>query len=125
AAPPGTELIDRTRRTGTGASGEIRVHSPATYSSTMTSPTTTIRTPRNDDVRTSSHSVSDPRSLIVGLRHVQQIPPVRRVTKCLGPLDELLAIDPAHPVGNLFRAGDLQALARLQGLHKGRGLQQR
>ena len=37
---------------------------------------------------------------------------------------DLLAGDIAHPVGNLFEAGDLEALAGLDGLDKGRGLQQ-
>ena len=55
---------------------------------------------------------------------VQQILAIVVLLKRLGELVDLLSRDVAHAVGNLFEAGDLEALAGLDGLDKGCGLQQ-
>lgn len=54
----------------------------------------------------------------------QQILAVVVLLERLGELVDLLSRDVAHAVGNLFEAGDLEALASLDGLDKGCGLQQ-
>ena len=54
----------------------------------------------------------------------QQILAVVVILERLGELVDLLSRDVAHAVGNLFEAGNLEALASLDGLNKGCGLQQ-
>ena len=54
----------------------------------------------------------------------QQILAVVVLLERLSKLMDLLASDVAHAVGDLFEAGDLEALARLDGLDEGGGLQQ-
>lgn len=54
----------------------------------------------------------------------QQILAVVILSKRLGELVDLLSRDVAHAVGDLFEAGDLEALAGLDGLDEGCGLQQ-
>ena len=54
----------------------------------------------------------------------QQILAIVVLLKRLGELVDLLSRDVAHAIGNLFEAGDLEALASLDGLDKGCGLQQ-
>lgn len=55
---------------------------------------------------------------------VQQILAIVVLLKRLGELVNLLSRDVAHAVGNLFEAGDLEALTGLDGLDEGCGLQQ-
>ena len=55
----------------------------------------------------------------------QQILAIVVLLKRLGELVDLLSRDVAHAVGNLFEAGDLEALAGLDSLDEGCGLQQR
>lgn len=54
----------------------------------------------------------------------QQILAIVVLSKRLGELVDLLSRDVAHAVGNLFEAGDLEALAGLDGLDEGCSLQQ-
>lgn len=54
----------------------------------------------------------------------QQILAVVILSKRLGELVDLLSRDVAHAVGNLFEAGNLEALASLDGLDEGCSLQQ-
>lgn len=54
----------------------------------------------------------------------QQILAVVVFSKRLGELVDLLSRDVAHAVGNLFEAGNLEALASLDGLDEGCSLQQ-
>src|ERR1051326_9306664 len=56
AAPPSTRRVELTGRTGTGASGEIRLHSPIRYSSRMASPRTSTRLFLNCETRTAAAS---------------------------------------------------------------------
>lgn len=58
------------------------------------------------------------------LLEAQQILAVVVLSERLGELVDLLSRDVAHAVGNLFEAGNLEALASLDGLDKGCGLQQ-
>lgn len=55
---------------------------------------------------------------------VQQILAIVVLLKRLGELVNLLSRDVAHAVGNLFEAGNLEALAGLDGLDEGCSLQQ-
>ena len=54
----------------------------------------------------------------------QQILAVVVFSERLGELVDLLSRDVAHAVGNLFEAGNLEALSGLDGLDEGCGLQQ-
>src|SRR4051812_16675282 len=51
--------------------------------------------------------------------------PVRRLPELLAEAVQLLALDVAHPPGDLLDAGDLLALPVLEDLHERRRLQQR
>lgn len=53
----------------------------------------------------------------------QQILAVVVLLERLGELVDLVACDVAHAVGDLFKAGDLEALAGLDGLDEGGCLQ--
>ena len=55
---------------------------------------------------------------------VQQILAIVVLLKRLGELVNLLSRDVAHAIGNLFEAGNLEALAGLDGLDEGCSLQQ-
>ena len=56
------------------------------------------------------------------LLEAQQILAVVVLSERLGELVDLLSRDVAHAVGDFFEAGDLEALAGLDGLDEGCGL---
>src|SRR6266536_2066692 len=93
AAPPRTGLDAFTFSTGTGASGEIRLHSPIRYSSRMASPRTRTRLRAKSETRAAMGSAGSLR--VIGVISVDGI----------GPLESANEVERPDGRGNPERVG--------------------